>query len=138
MKFYTCPECEANFSSKDLVDGKLPLHKFRGVRCPGSGQPVRQNPGERQPARMTAGEINRELDKLEKESSALNAQLIDLGYGNHRYNDIAKLDHPVAKRYVTVTQREWALRQEIAIRFGPGHPSRLPTHRRGWYGPREK
>jgi hypothetical protein len=36
-KYHTCTECEANFPSTSLVDGKLPAHKFLGKPCPGSG-----------------------------------------------------------------------------------------------------
>lgn len=36
-KYTTCPECDANFPSHQLQNGKLPPHKFNGKPCPGSG-----------------------------------------------------------------------------------------------------
>lgn len=36
-KYHTCPECDATFSTSQLVDGKLPPHTFLRKPCPGSG-----------------------------------------------------------------------------------------------------
>lgn len=38
VTYHTCPECESNFKSTDMKNGKLPEHKFNGERCPGSNQ----------------------------------------------------------------------------------------------------
>ena len=42
-KYMTCPECEASFP----VAVRLPLHRFLGKVCPGSGTRVASNPPRR-------------------------------------------------------------------------------------------
>ena len=43
-RYYTCPECEANFRESALDSGKLPTHTFLRKQCPGSGQSVELQP----------------------------------------------------------------------------------------------
>lgn len=37
MKIYVCPVCEASFTAKAVVKGKIPNHRWLLERCPGSG-----------------------------------------------------------------------------------------------------
>lgn len=85
---------------------------------------------------MTAGEINKELDKLDAKSSELTTKLIEAGRGHERYNDIVKQSDPLSVEYRAVNDRQSALRFEIERRYGPGHSGRLPTGR--GFGPRKK
>lgn len=80
-----------------------------------------------QVAGMTAGAINKHLDRLDKESSALIDKLIEAGFGHIGLQQILKMDHPVAQQYAAVSSQQSVLHAEIARRYGPGAPSRLPT-----------
>lgn len=85
------------------------------------------------PAYMTAGEINRELDRLRKAMSRLNDALIAAGRGHETFQETMRLGDPLSLRVQDVAERESALQVEIHMRAGPG-VSRLPTTR--GYGPR--
>lgn len=82
---------------------------------------------------MTAGQINKALDRLDKKSSEVNRAFIDAGRGHERYSEIVVKDDPLARQYKQVSDAQSELRNEISRRYGPGAPSRLP-HGRG-FGP---
>lgn len=85
---------------------------------------------------MTAGEINRELDKLDAKRSELNRAFIDAGRGHETAAETVKLTDPLAVKYNAVADRQCALRYEIERRYGPGAPSRLPLGK--GFGPLKK
>ncbi len=94
------------------------------------------NPREKKDTRdMTAGEINRELDSLDKKRSKLNDEFIAAGRGHETVNETWKKDDPLALRYKEISNRHGDLRNEISARMGPGAPSRLPKGR--FFGPRK-
>ena len=99
-------------------------------------KPRGASPVARKPAKdtgtMTAGEVNRELEKLEKSYYLVVDELIKAGRGHETANDTWKLDDPLARRFKTISSRRGDLRNEIELRYGPRAPSRLP---RG-FGPR--
>jgi hypothetical protein len=88
------------------------------------------------PAAMTAGEINRELDQLDKKNGELVDALIAAGRGHERYDDTARQGDPLSKRYVACSDRMVALHSEIETRMGPGAPRRIPAGR--GFGPRSR
>lgn len=94
----------------------------------------RRRNGEQDPARMTAGQINKALDALDRASSKITDEFIAVGRGHERPSETWKLDDPLARKWKQVTARQAALRNEIALRYGPGAPHRLP---RG-FGPRAR
>jgi hypothetical protein len=85
------------------------------------------------PAIMGAGEINRELDRLDVQRSTNTRAFIDAGRGYERPSDYAKKDDPLSVAANAIGDRQCALRNEIDRRYGPGAPSRLPL-RKG-FGP---
>lgn len=95
------------------------------------------NPREKKdPRDMTAGEINRELDGLDKKRSKLNDEFIEAGRGSETVNETWKKDDPLALRYKELSNRHGDLQREIHARYGPGAPSRLPKGR--FFGPRSR
>lgn len=80
---------------------------------------------------MGAAEINKRLDVLDKESSGIVDEFIAAGRGYERPSETIRKTDPLALRYIQNWQDKSMLRDEIARRYGPGAPSRLP---RG-YGP---
>ena len=95
-------------------------------------QPLTQE----QVERLGAAAINKALDSLKKKESNLISALIDAGFGRVGFQQILKTDHPVAQQYAQVNRQIGFLRDEIARRYGPGAPSRLPTGR--GFGPIKK
>jgi len=79
------------------------------------------------PESMTGSQINKELDKLEKESSLINREFIDAGRGSERPSEWMKKTDELSVRSQKVESRLYTLRAEIKARYGPGAPSRLPT-----------
>jgi hypothetical protein len=88
------------------------------------------------PATMTAAEINKELDKLQGQSSVLGSAMIEAGRGHERPSEYLKMTDPLAMELRKNSDRRYALRVEIELRYGPNPPSRLPTGR--GFGPRSK
>ena len=82
---------------------------------------------------MTAGQINAELDKLDRDGSALTDALIDAGRGHERAQETLRKTDPLAMRFRANYERRMELRHEIESRYGPGAPSRLPMK---GFGPR--
>lgn len=75
---------------------------------------------------MGGAEINKRLDALDKESSRLVDELIAQGRGSERFSETSRKTDPLSLRYVQNDQDARILRDEIARRYGPGAPSRLP------------
>ena len=82
-------------------------------------------------AAMTPGQINKRLDQLDKKSSKLTDALIKAGRGHEGYGDILKKTDPLALHGRYLYSRSIVLRNEIARRYGPGAPRRLPAGFRG-------
>ena len=83
---------------------------------------------------MGAAEINKWRDVLDKESSGITDELIAAGRGNERPTETVRMTDPLALRYIQNWKDTGLLRDEIARRYGPGAPTRLP---RG-FGPIKK
>lgn len=75
---------------------------------------------------MTAGEINAELDRLDKASSKLTDQFIAAGRGHERPSEIVRMSDPLARKYTANADRRMDLRHQIERRMGPGATRRLP------------
>jgi predicted kinase len=93
------------------------------------------------PMTMTAAQINKELDKLGKESSKLADEMISAGRGHETASETRKASDPLARRWQANMDRHHVLRAEIDARYGPPGQSgiqisRLPM-RRGSFGPRK-
>ena len=85
-----------------------------------------RNPSSKEVSKMTAGEINKELDKLDKEDSKLTSALIAAGRGNERFSEIVVSQDEFSRKAKMLWDRRMQLRNEIEARYGPGAPSRLP------------
>ena len=79
---------------------------------------------------MTAGEINRSLDRLDKAGSMLTDLFIAEGRGFELPSETLQLSDPMAILYRDLYDARSMLRNEISRRWGPGAPSRLPTGHR--------
>jgi uncharacterized protein involved in exopolysaccharide biosynthesis len=77
-------------------------------------------------ARLSAAALNKALDALDAEQSRLLDDLIAAGFGHTSLRTIVLLDHPVAQQYARAQEQIDLLRNEVARRYGPGAPSRLP------------
>jgi hypothetical protein len=86
------------------------------------------------PATMTAAQINAELDRLDVERGKANDTLIEAGRGSETAEETGRKPDPLAMRWRVISDRQYALRAEISRRYGPGAPSRLPKGR--GFGPR--
>lgn len=116
----------------------------RSVRKPASRDGAKRSPAARrdpaarlsrkQPALMTAAEINRELDRLDRQRRRLTDEFIEAGRGRETASETQKLDDPLARRWNAITGRAYDLRNEITLRYGPDAPSRLPRD----FGPRTR
>lgn len=78
------------------------------------------------PALMTASEINRELDRLDARRSRNTDAFIAAGRGEERPSEYLTKDDPLSLEARAIYDRSGALRREIERRYGPGAPSRLP------------
>lgn len=83
-------------------------------------------------ADMTPGQINKALDKLDVRSSKNTRAFIDAGRGYERPFDadgeigyLSKSD-PLSREALAIWEKQKSLRNEIARRYGPGAPSRMP------------
>jgi hypothetical protein len=81
------------------------------------------------PAVMTAGEINKELDKLDLLSSKNTDAFIEAGRGDERPSDYRHKGDPLSLEANALTDRRGRLHNEIERRYGPRAPRRLPTGR---------
>jgi hypothetical protein len=78
------------------------------------------------PKIMTAGQINKCLDKLDAEISTICKDLIAAGRGRETINEIFKMTDPLSIRYKDLDRERFTYRMEVERRYGPGAPSRLP------------
>ncbi len=85
------------------------------------------------PSGLTAGSINKELDKLEEQNSKLGQLMIDAGRGYERPSEYLNMSDPLALELQQNYDRRNKLRAEIERRYGPGAPRRLPPGR--FFGP---
>lgn len=93
-------------------------------------QPLRakRNPV-KSPRDMTAGQINKRLDALDKLGSKYTDQMIAAGRGHERYSDWSVKTDPLSLKALAVSQEYQTLQSEIRRRYGPDAPSRLPLKR---------
>ena len=75
---------------------------------------------------MTAGQINKALDRLDKLSSKITDAFIEAGRGSERPSEISRMTDPLARKYQKLSDERGELRNEIAMRMGPGSTRRLP------------
>jgi hypothetical protein len=87
------------------------------------------------PEQMTAGEINKALDRLDKKMSELTDKFIAEGMGHLRPTEFPS-GHPLTKMYNQLKDERFSYEMERDLRYGPGSPSRLPTGK--GFGPRKK
>ncbi len=92
----------------------------------------RSNP--KSPSLMTAGEINKALDRIDAASSKLTSEFIAAGRGHERPSEYLKMNDPLANRAKELFNQRSALQMEKELRYGPGAPSRLPKG----FGPRKQ
>lgn len=76
---------------------------------------------------MGAAEINKRLDALDRESSAITDEFIATGRGHERPSERRHKTDPLSLRDAQNSHDRYVLHAEIARRYGPGAPSRLPT-----------
>ena len=79
---------------------------------------------------MTAGTINRSLDRLDEAGSLLTDVFIAEDRGYELPSETFQLSDPLATLYQQLHNAHTLLRNEISRRYGPGAPSRLPLGRR--------
>jgi hypothetical protein len=87
------------------------------------------------PEQMTAGEINKALDRVDAKLSDLTDQFIAEGMGHLRPTDFPA-GHPLTEAYKTLKEERAGYALERDLRYGPGAPQRLPTGK--GFGPRKK
>jgi hypothetical protein len=78
------------------------------------------------PAIMTACQINREFVALDERRSAANDILIAAGRGDETFEETWRGTDSASLAFRAIADRQTALRLEIGRRYGPGAPSRLP------------
>jgi hypothetical protein len=105
------------------------------VAAPTPAAAVPTKKAAKDPATMTASEINKELDRLGTESSAVTQELIDAGRGAELTSDTLKKTDPLSLRALANNKRQLDLLREISSRAGP-NTSRLPAGQKG-FGPRK-
>jgi hypothetical protein len=75
---------------------------------------------------LTAGQINKALDKVDKASSKLVDEFIAAGRGRELPSETMTKSDPLARKYVQLWEERSQLRAEVEHRYGPGAPQRLP------------
>lgn len=78
------------------------------------------------PMAMQPSEINRELDALDKRNAKNSDAFVAAGRGNERPADYRTKVDPLSLEAKAISLRTMQLKNEIARRYGPGAPSRLP------------
>ena len=78
------------------------------------------------PSTMTPGQINRELDALDRRRDRNTEAFIAAGRGEERPSDYLGKDDALSMEARAIYDRRCDLRREIERRYGPGAPSRLP------------
>jgi hypothetical protein len=69
---------------------------------------------------LTAGKINKALDRLDVKFSKANDMLLRAGR-NDRYSDLLKKTDPIALHVRYLNRKKNALMDEVARRSGPGY-----------------
>jgi hypothetical protein len=77
---------------------------------------------------MTAGDVNRELERLSAESSANCRKFIEAGRGHETWETISRQADPLALEEQRIHARREALLAEVRRECGPG----LSEFPRGW------
>ena len=92
------------------------------------------------PAAMTAGEVNRELKALREADGRLADEFIAAGRGHERPSDYLdpKRTDDLSRRAQAISRRISALTIEVEMRAGPGFHELPYSRRRGSFGPRTK
>ena len=80
---------------------------------------------------LTAGEINAELDRVDKKLSKLCDEFIADGRGHEKPSETFLKDDALSLRYKSLSAQRYELRVEVLMRYGPNAPERLP---RGFNG----
>lgn len=70
-------------------------------------------------SQMTAGEINKALDRASAERTKLDDALIAAGRGHERVLETYEKDDPLSIKFRANVDRHRALRREIERRYGP-------------------
>lgn len=83
---------------------------------------------------MTAGVINRHLDRLDKCREMLGDIFIAEGRGHELPSETFKLNDPLAIIFQELHDVNTLIRNEVSRRYGPGAPSRLPVRTRSTFG----
>jgi hypothetical protein len=96
---------------------------------------VKRLKSQKAPREMTAGELNKALDRVDAARCKNVDRFIEAGRGYETSSQIAKLDDPLAREANALSRERGELRNEIELRYGPGAPSRLPKGR--FFGPRK-
>jgi hypothetical protein len=101
----------------------------------GTGQPMSESfkideaaAAPKHPSVMTAGEINKALDRHDVHRSKLDDEMIATGRGSERPSEFlhrSKTD-PLSLKLQAASDTHHALHNEISRRYGPGAPRRLP------------
>lgn len=73
------------------------------------------------PAQMTNGEINREMARLNKVSSAITQEFIACGRGHELFSTTGTKTDDLSMRSRAVSWRMWHLDVEGDLRYGPGY-----------------
>ncbi len=82
------------------------------------------------PEELKNSQVNHFLDRLDKVGSELSSAMIAEGRGYEKPSETLTLHDPLAVAYRQIWETQSALRNEVARRYGPGAPSRLPTRRK--------
>lgn len=78
------------------------------------------------PAVMQPSEINKELDALDKRGTKNTAAFIAAGRGYELPSERRDMKDPLTLEERAIDLRRWQLTSEIARRYGPGAPNRMP------------
>lgn len=80
----------------------------------------------KKPSEMSAGDINKHLDKLDKHIEKATDDLIAAGRGDERHSETMSKSDPLSLKYREAHEMKQELKSEISKRYGPGAPHRLP------------
>lgn len=83
---------------------------------------------------MTAGEINKALDRIDAKSSQLTDKFIKAGRGNERPSDYLSKSDALSTKARELHEARRTLQIEKEMRYGPGAPHHLPKG----FGPRKR
>lgn len=111
------PLTTAYSTAQGIVPGLLGIGDgvIRGVT--GNPKPISQ---------MTAGEINKALNRIDAQGSQITAAFIAAGRGDERPSEYLSKTDALSQKALANYQARMALRNEMERRYGPGTPSRLP------------